>query len=314
MSTFQEVKQQQIASLYSHNPAVTTIIEGQMYELPCPMGNVSAALLVNLPPEFPDVPPIITVSPTGMRHPWIESDVVVHDALHWNASQVQLGKWVHDIIEEFTQRPPARKGGSGANGEGPASAEEGYGHRPPPPIPSNTSAPSATPLALSMAEYTSIVSRSMDELEELLSNDVAFELFFNSLERVQNMKTVQEELRNGNVNLANKNLTQESSLQQLRDQVKELDGEYRQLRAQFEEKEKQQNDAFNRFSPATMMTRLKASIHESDELSESVAQSFLDGNLDHDGFVKQFRELRKVYHIRASKLERSQKETLSYSI
>lgn len=63
-----------------------------------------------------------------------------------------------------------------------------------------------------------------------------------------------------------------------------------------------------------MMTRLKASIHESDELSESVAQSFLDGNLDHDGFVKQFRELRKVYHIRASKLERSQKETFSYSI
>lgn len=44
----------------------------------------------------------------------------------------------------------------------------------------------------------------MDELEELLSNDVAFELFFNSLERVQNMKTVQEELRNGNVNLASK--------------------------------------------------------------------------------------------------------------
>lgn len=47
-------------------------------------------------------------------------------------------------------------------------------------------------------------SNSMDELEELLSNDVAFELFFNSLERVQNMKTVQEELRNGNVNLASK--------------------------------------------------------------------------------------------------------------
>ena len=42
-----------------------------------------------------------------------------------------------------------------------------------------------------------------------------------------------------------KNLAQESSLQQLRDQVKELDGEYRQLRTQFEEKEKQQHDAFN---------------------------------------------------------------------
>ena len=59
-----------------------------------------------------------------------------------------------------------------------------------------------------------------------------------------------------------------------------------------------------------MLTRLKASVYESDELSESVAQSFLDGNLDHDSFVKQFRELRKVYHLRASKLERAQQESL----
>lgn len=42
-----------------------------------------------------------------------------------------------------------------------------------------------------------------------------------------------------------KNLAQESSLQQLRDQVRELDNEYRQLRSQFEEKEKQQRDAFD---------------------------------------------------------------------
>lgn len=42
-----------------------------------------------------------------------------------------------------------------------------------------------------------------------------------------------------------KNLAQESSLQQMRDQVRELDSEYRQLRSQFEEKEKQQRDAFD---------------------------------------------------------------------
>lgn len=99
-----------------------------------------------------------------------------------------------------------------------------------------------------------------------------------------------------------------------------------------EQKEKLQNEAFNvryikkiegvgidvdeyiqRFSSATVLTRLKASVYESDELSESVAQSFLDGNIDNDSFVKQFREFRKVYHLRASKLERAQKDNLFVS-
>lgn len=50
---------------------------------------------------------------------------------------------------------------------------------------------------------------------------------------------------------------------------------------------------------------------ECDDLSESVAQSFLDGSLDHDTFVKQFRDLRKVYHLRASKVERGQRSDIS---
>ncbi|KAI9311261.1 hypothetical protein BX666DRAFT_1999659 [Dichotomocladium elegans] len=290
-----------------------------MYELPCPIPDIpNASLLINLPAEFPEQPPIITVAPTGLRHPWIDSDVVAHDTLLWEnpaANPLLLGKLIHSIIEEFARRPPARKG---ANGElantNAATSEESYGHRPPPPIPTVQQQSSMGPgFALSAGEYNAIVNRSPEDIEELLTNDTAFEMFFNSLERVQNMKTVREELRNGNENLANKNLSRQDSLQALDAQVKALDLEYRQLKGQFEEKERQQNDAFNRFSSATVMTRLKASIQESDELSESVAQSFLDGNLDHDGFVKQFRELRKVYHLRASKLERAQKESLSYS-
>ncbi|KAF7722821.1 hypothetical protein EC973_002666 [Apophysomyces ossiformis] len=135
-------------------------------------------------------------------------------------------------------------------------------------------------------------------------------MFFNSLERVQRMKTVEEELRNGNENLAHKNLGREDQLLRLRAEVNDMEKEYRAVKADFEEKERQQQEAFSRFTASTVLTRLKASVYESDELSESVAQSFLDGNLDHDSFVKQFRELRKVYHLRASKLERAQKDRL----
>lgn len=107
---------------------------------------------------------------------------------------------------------------------------------------------------------------SPEELEELIKNDTAFELFFNSLERVQSMKTVREELRSGNENLArkcvmvfkfiimddytilfrlDKNLAKEDELMKLRSQVKDLNEKYIELRTKFEEKERQQQEAFS---------------------------------------------------------------------
>ena len=179
-----------------------------MYELPCTFSDLSASLLVNLPPEFPEAPPIITVSPNGMRHPWIESDVVIQDVLTpsgWSTNQALLGKIVNGIIEEFMQRPPARKNTNGSNNNNETQArtleerynikysfyEEilymyidmhkllidkyiiSYGHRPPPPVPA--AQPSS---ALTTAEYGSIANKSAEELEQLLTDDIAFELFF----------------------------------------------------------------------------------------------------------------------------------------
>lgn len=47
---------------------------------------------------------------------------------------------------------------------------------------------------------------SPEEMEELLSNEAAFDIFFHSLERVKNLRTFQEELLSGNEQLARKYL------------------------------------------------------------------------------------------------------------
>ncbi|ORX57011.1 hypothetical protein DM01DRAFT_1334561 [Hesseltinella vesiculosa] len=291
----QEDRQHQIASLFSHNTAVTVIIDGQQYEIGMD-GDIQ--ILVNLPPTFPDEAPVMTVSPTGMRHPWIDSDVIVCDALLSWHPQYSVGMVVHDIFENFKTLPPTLR----------SATEDTYGHRPQPPIPTN-----APPSAQPPAEYLMIMNKSPEEINELLSNDRAFEIFFHSLDRVQNMKTVKEELCNGNENLARKNLSYEEELIRLRSQVTSMNKEYQELRSKVSEKERQQQDAFNRFSSSTIMTRLKAGVNESDDLSESVAQSFLDGSLDHESFVKQFRDLRKVYHLRASNLEKLQRNDTLFS-
>jgi hypothetical protein len=41
-------------------------------------------------------------------------------------------------------------------------------------------------------------------MEELLQNETAFDIFFETLDRVKNLKTFQEELRSGNETLARK--------------------------------------------------------------------------------------------------------------
>jgi hypothetical protein len=59
-----------------------------------------------------------------------------------------------------------------------------------------------------------------------------------------------------------------------------------------------------RFRPETLQSKLRSAASESEELSESVAQSFLEGKLDQEGFIRQYRDLRKVYHLRTMKHER----------
>ncbi|KAI8979130.1 hypothetical protein BDF20DRAFT_867790 [Mycotypha africana] len=334
-----ELARGQINSLLSENPSTITVVDGHLYEVPIAptqqQQQSEGSLIINLPSNFPEEPPVITVSPTGMRHPWIDSDVVMHDGLPSWTLQSNLGLLVKDICKEFTMRPPAKKSTTVTGGTRisvvppplPASQlqqqqvtsmtnktnDEGYGARPQPPIPSRSNSSNTPTSHTTNLEYNAISKLSSEEIDELLSDETGFEIFFNTLDRVKNLKAFQEELRNGNDQLAHKNLSREDQLIKLRSEVADLYNKYQTDKAAFDKKERQQNEAFSRFSSSTVLTRLKASLYESDELSESVAQSFLDGNLDNDSFVKQFREFRKVYHLRASKLERAQKDNLFVS-
>ncbi|KAG1444337.1 hypothetical protein G6F56_010342 [Rhizopus delemar] len=104
----QDLKGQQINSLFAHNPTTINVLEGQLYELPLNVEE-KTALLINLPPLFPEEAPVITFSPNHMRHPFLEADVVLHDSLqNWKPQSV-LGSVVKELCNEFIARPPVKK-------------------------------------------------------------------------------------------------------------------------------------------------------------------------------------------------------------
>ncbi|KAG2187949.1 hypothetical protein INT44_000699 [Umbelopsis vinacea] len=321
----QDQLRKQITSLFTYNDHIKELTPEKQYELPFSAGSLDISLLINLPPEFPQDPPIITVTPNDLRHPWMEASVVTwQEKLHaknWN-SQSNLGKILQEIREEFIRAPPVRSAQSDVVEDDwiAVNSPVSYSSRPPPPIPrDNNNAQLSQPqsnihdsLSSTLAIEANIIkSKSNEELEELLSNESAFEMFFQQLDQVQEQKTVQEELRRGNELFANKNLSVKDELQQLQQEVSALDAEWKEVWQKFQENDQRQQAAFNRFSTANIIGRLRAAALECDDLSESVAQSFLDGSLDHDTFVKQFRDLRKVYHLRASKVERGQRNDIS---
>ncbi|CAG8547312.1 4922_t:CDS:2 [Dentiscutata heterogama] len=181
----------------------------------------------------------------------------------------------------------------------------------PPPVPPLYDRPKSTVLATTLTpeqvviyeEFPEILSKSKEDLEDLISNNVFFETFFESIERIRNTIAVRDEMRMGNEMSAKETLAQENDLNQLRQRVQEQENELLELNSTLQEKLKLQQNALQRFSPSVLLTKLKSGVQQSDELSEQMANSFLSGELETDQFIKHFREIRKVFHLRNAKVE-----------
>ncbi|KAF9957464.1 Vacuolar protein sorting-associated protein 37A [Mortierella alpina] len=149
-----------------------------------------------------------------------------------------------------------------------------------------------------------VMELSAEKLEELLESPIAFEHFVDHLDIVVNSRTLKREWWLGNDNVSRRNLALEEEMLELQKSTAEGHKVAMELQKSLEEKLQQQQDALWRFKPETLQSKLRAAAAESDELSESVGHSFLEGKLDQEGFIRQYRELRKVYHLREMKNER----------
>ncbi|CAG8663425.1 12199_t:CDS:2 [Cetraspora pellucida] len=151
--------------------------------------------------------------------------------------------------------------------------------QPPPHAPILYDRPKATTLTPEQVviyeEFPEILTKSKEDLEDLLNNDIFFESFFVSIEQIHNTIAVQNEMRMGNETLAKETLLQENELNQLRQRVQEQENALLELNSTLQEKLKLQENALQRFSPSVLLTKLKAGVQQSDELSEQMANSFL---------------------------------------
>ncbi|RHZ85445.1 hypothetical protein Glove_65g68 [Diversispora epigaea] len=178
----------------------------------------------------------------------------------------------------------------------------------PPPLPPLPKS-SLTPKQITISEEHSVLlTKSKEELEDLLNNDIVFESFLETVEPLRGMNALQNEVMLNNKLHAEKTLSQEQELIQLQQKVESKEKEFKELYSTLQEKNQIQQESLQRFSPSVLLTKLKSEVHQSDELSEQMAASFLLDKLECDQFLKHYKEIRKVYHMRNAKAERASKK------
>ncbi|KAF9817276.1 hypothetical protein IEO21_03536 [Rhodonia placenta] len=160
-----------------------------------------------------------------------------------------------------------------------------------------------------LADFPELSHLSRDDLQELLVDPVYFQALFHSLNQVKALYQAQAELGNANDTIAKNNLTLQDSLYQLRSETQEAFNEAKDLEAKWKEVEKEQREVYQRFTPQFLLMRLRHATTAQDDLSEARATEFVQASSvepnvasanskDIDDFVREFKELRKVYHKR----------------
>jgi len=149
-------------------------------------------------------------------------------------------------------------------------------------------------------DFPEIGAMSKEDLQDMLNDPHFFHAMLIRQPEVKRLVEDHQVAINRNQALAEKNLSLRPKLEQLRDQVTASFNQTQQAMTQFNDLLKKQADLYQPFGESASRSRLLTALHESDKLSESIAHQFaVEGLLEEDQFIKEFREERTKYHKRA---------------
>ncbi|KAI6041406.1 hypothetical protein EDC04DRAFT_2669367 [Pisolithus marmoratus] len=158
-----------------------------------------------------------------------------------------------------------------------------------------------TPL---LQEFPELSRLSRDDLQDLLDDPGYFQCIFHSLPPVEQLYQSLSELSTANEAIARSNLSLQDKLYQLRSETKDAFDEAKALEARWKVLDREQKELYQRFTPQFLLLRLRHATTDLDNASETLASSFVQSSAtsndasDVDEFIRQFREMRKVYHKR----------------
>lgn len=150
-----------------------------------------------------------------------------------------------------------------------------------------------------------------EELKELLNDQNKHQAKIEQMKLpcITKTESIKKSLLNGNVKMANKNLSKESSLTSLYSEVQSLQEKLRNQVSKFEELQSKQQELCKPRDTKEIIRTLKVAKRDTFDESEHIASEWLNSSGDKDDmthvdeFLKSFIQIRTIHHVRAAKME-----------
>ncbi|GAM18514.1 hypothetical protein SAMD00019534_016890 [Acytostelium subglobosum LB1] len=301
------LKLKQIETLKSKCPTIKEITKDSTYKIPLLNG---AHLIISLPMNFPSVPPAYFLE----SH---DGQTLATKPPAWG-QMTSLAKITMEYLDFYSKHPPQflqqqqqqqnnysppPSYYSSASPQQPLGQSGGAGQPPPPYTASKDQKNVQKPIIPSLpTRFPELESKTKEELLELLKSD-ELEVFLFSIDEVSAMSAQKERLQADNEKLSAPIEQKQRSLEELKVQLAEQQALYKELKLQSEEKQKKKEAIQRAFSAAVLVERLTEAASISEAESDSIANEFLEGNIDLKEFKKQFKDKRNIYHSRLAKKE-----------
>ncbi|GAA6060684.1 hypothetical protein JCM10212_005066 [Sporobolomyces blumeae] len=154
-------------------------------------------------------------------------------------------------------------------------------------------------------DFPDVAHLSREDMLMLLDDSAYFDAYFNTMPQALTLHEAVEHQIKDNLELAQKSQEMKPELDKLRSETADLFDEANALKSRAQDLAEAQHHAYKRFAHDAQLARYRAAATVQEHLCESLVASFLDGQFENDeAFVKQYRDVRKVYHRRATALRK----------
>jgi ESCRT-I complex subunit VPS37 len=143
-----------------------------------------------------------------------------------------------------------------------------------------------------------------DQLKEILHNEDKFDEFIKEMPQIKALYDEKEMLMASNKSLAEYNLSQEPVISEGKQKLVEKYQIAAELAEEVKKIKTELDGQTGKVSPDTMLALLEAANQEAEEESEKLADQFLNDGGDVEEFVEEFREKRKLAHLRRIKIDK----------
>ena len=286
-------RQRQITTLKVYNETVEEVVENSEYRVKMKCQTVQLALIVRLPQEFPDLPPVVLCSP-ALLHPWISAGGRVTGApgLVNFTTHSDLGMVVAAIRRELEKSPPTfQPNASPVNLDFPqhqlTASTGGEGTL-------------GDPVKRKLAEL------DKEELQDILEKDGAMDKFLSELTyppldtMVDNIASMEENIKA----TAQNNIELQKQIESYRDSLLNKVQEYHEKKAEMEEHYAVLADMKHQVSGHVLADGLVRLSVSNEEESDKIAESFLSSELTVEDFLQEYIKIRKECHLQKVKADK----------